>query len=69
MDYLRKMQNLEGAIGKFIDFENSWSLAALHGCFIHTQISIMLASSCAFPSTQQYKNLFRHEKSWHIPLA
>lgn len=63
MDYLGKMQNLEGTIDKFIDFENSWSLAALCGCIIHTQISIMLASSHAFQNTGQYKNLSRHEKS------
>lgn len=63
MDYLGKIQNLEGTIDKFIDFEDSWSLAALYGYIIDTQISIMVASSYAFQNTGQYKNLSRHEKS------
>lgn len=48
MNYLGKMQNLELNIGCFIHLENSWSLAALRGCIMHTQISIMLASGFAF---------------------
>lgn len=48
MERLGKMQNLELNIACFIHLENSWSLTALHGCIIHTQISITLASSFAF---------------------
>lgn len=48
MEYLGKMQNLELNIAWFIHLENSWSLAALHGCIIHTQISVTLTSSFAF---------------------
>lgn len=44
MDYLGKMQNLELNIGWFIHLENSWSLAALHGCII----SMSLASGFVF---------------------
>lgn len=49
MDYLGKMHDLELNVGSFIHLENSWSLAIyLHGCIIHTQISITLPSSFTF---------------------
>ena len=48
MDCLGRMQNLELNIGCFIHLENSWSVAALCACIIHTQISITLASGFAF---------------------
>lgn len=42
------MPKFELNIGGFISLENSWSLAAVPGCIIHTQIGIALASGAAF---------------------